>query len=170
VFIELAREQPNGPLKSDIAVVGSGPAGMALALRLEALGRNVLILESGGFDYSEAVQELNDGDDVSGRTNYLRTSRVRIFGGTSFAWAGWCAPLDSIDFESRSWIKDGEWPISSADLAKHYRDAAALCELSDGQFETPYWKRKRGQPELDWKGGEWSTAYFQLSPPTRFGS
>ena len=38
------------PKQADFCVVGSGPAGMTLALELEHHGRSVLLLEGGGLN------------------------------------------------------------------------------------------------------------------------
>ena len=169
MFIDLGKERPGGPLKTDIAVVGSGPAGLTIARRLQSLGRDALLLESGTFGYTKRAQALNDGDDALGRTSYLRTSRVRAFGGTSFHWVGWCAPLDPVDFAERAWIKHSGWPISKADLTSYYAAASEICELDKLGFEVERWAKLRKQQPLSWNGDEFSTAYFQLSPPTRFG-
>jgi choline dehydrogenase-like flavoprotein len=169
MFIDLAKERPGGPLKADVAVVGSGPAGLTIARRLQSLGRDVLLLESGTFGYKKTVQALNDGDDALGRTNHLRTSRIRAFGGTSFYWGGWCAPLDPVDFAERAWIKHSGWPISKADLTSYYAAASEICELDKLGFEVEQWAELRKQQPLSLNGDEFSTTYFQLSPPTNFG-
>src|SRR2546422_1471459 len=169
MFIDLGKERPGGPLKTDIAVVGSGPAGLTIARRLQSLGRDALLLASGTCGYTKRAQTLNDGDDALGRTSYLRTSRVRAFGGTSFHWVGWCAPLDPVDFAERAWIKHSGWPISKADLTSCYAAASEICELDKLGFEVERWAKLRKQQPLSWNGDEFSTAYFQLSPPTRFG-
>src|SRR5690242_6713887 len=113
MFIDLAKDKPASPLQA--AVVGSGPAGLTLARRLQSLGREVLVLESGTLTYSVAAQQLNDGDDALGRTAYLRNSRISAFGGTSYHWGGCCRVLDAVDFTERDWIKHSGWPISLAD-------------------------------------------------------
>ena len=169
MFIDLANEKPSGPLRTDVAIVGSGPAGLTLARRLQFLGREVLLLESGTLGYSDTAQQLNDGDDASGRNLYLRSSRIRAFGGTSFHWRGWCRVLDPVDFTERAWIKYSGWPISTTDLTSYYPEAAEILDLSSPEFEIEKWSKLRNQLPLSWGDGEFSTAYFQLSPPTRFG-
>src|SRR5687768_3363931 len=124
MFIDLAEEKPGRKLSADIAIVGSGPAGLSVARRLESFGKSVVVIESGTLGYSAAAQELNNGGDAWGRQHYVRASRVRAFGGTSFHWGGWCRTLDLIDFERRNWINHSGWPISKADLASYYTEAA----------------------------------------------
>ncbi len=168
MFIDLAKTKISAPLKVDIVIVGSGPAGLALAIRLQSLGRDVLLLESGTFDYSDAAQDLNDGEDAMGRTHYLRTSRIRAFGGTSFHWGGHCGELDPIDFTERNWIKHSGWPISKADLVPYYSAARPVCNLDPAGFDTEKWSKLRDQPTFSFKDGDFSTPYFQVQP-TRFG-
>jgi choline dehydrogenase-like flavoprotein len=43
-------------LEADICIVGAGAAGLTLALELEAPGRRVLLVESGGFEPDATVQ------------------------------------------------------------------------------------------------------------------
>ena len=80
-------------LETDICVVGGGPAGIALALRLtETTNLEVVLLESGGLDAEAPAQELNDGDNVGLDYYDLTTTRHRVLGGSSHKWAGWCRP------------------------------------------------------------------------------
>jgi len=45
---DLSKGAPDGPLRADICVIGSGPAGATAAADLAAAGKDVLILEEGG--------------------------------------------------------------------------------------------------------------------------
>ena len=47
---------------AEVVVVGSGAAGISLALELESLGRSVVLLEAGEEQYTEDSQELYSGD------------------------------------------------------------------------------------------------------------
>ena len=169
MFVDLASHKVSPAVRTDVAIVGSGPAGLSLARRLEAQGHEVLLIESGSLSYSDAAQELNSGEDAAGMDYYVRGSRIRAFGGTSFHWSGWCAAFERTDFEHRSWIPRSGWPISARDLTPYYAEAAGICELDGPHFITEKWAAQRDQPALRWKGEEFGTSYFQLSPPTRFG-
>jgi choline dehydrogenase-like flavoprotein len=169
VFVDLLNDRVGATMRTDVAIVGSGPAGLSLARRLEAHGHDVLLIESGSMSYSDAAQDLNNGEDAAGRDHYARGTRIRAFGGTTFHWAGWCAALDPTDFEQRSWIAHSGWPISAADLAPYYAEATEICDLDGRHFVADKWAAQREQPVLRWKDEEFATSYFQLSPPTRFG-
>ena len=80
----------------DFTIVGTGPAGITLALKLAKKGNSVLLLEGGGYQYTEKSQQIYDGKSI--RVPYSLTgSRSRFFGGTSNHWSGLCRPLDQID-------------------------------------------------------------------------
>lgn len=67
MFIDLANDKVGASVRTDVAIVGAGPAGLTLARRLEARGHDVLVIESGSFAYSDAAQELNSGEDAGHR-------------------------------------------------------------------------------------------------------
>lgn len=165
----IATVNPNNEIKTDIVIVGSGPAGLNLAIKLADLGRDVIILESGGEQYSAEAQALNSGDDSRSRDRYLETSRIRTFGGTSFHWSGWCRPLDEEDFSKRAYIEHSGWPLTAEDLAPYYKSATRICELDREFFDIDKWESIRRQTQFKWPDNTFETAYFQLSPPTRFG-
>lgn len=101
MFVDLSTQPDGARFTGDVCIVGAGPAGITMALELSRRGVNVVLLESGGMQYEEAVQELYDGELVGHGNTDVSYSRLRQFGGTSGHWTGLCAPLDAIDFETR---------------------------------------------------------------------
>ncbi|MEM6945693.1 MAG: FAD-dependent oxidoreductase, partial [Pseudomonadota bacterium] len=81
-------------LDADICVIGSGPAGIALMRRLEAAGRDVLVVEAGGTRPTAEAQRLAAGED-DGLDYPFSEARVHAFGGTSHLWKGLCCPPDA---------------------------------------------------------------------------
>jgi len=54
-----ARKLENGSLiEGDICIIGAGAAGISMALEWMNYGYRVILLEGGGFEYDEQVQEL----------------------------------------------------------------------------------------------------------------
>lgn len=45
----------------DLVIVGGGPAGISIAREFDGTDVRVALLESGGEDYDDAAQDLNDG-------------------------------------------------------------------------------------------------------------
>ena len=78
----------NLPQMADFCVVGSGPAGMTVALELEGAGRSVLLLEGGGLERSEESQNIYKGEVIGDAYFKLDEARLRYLGGTSGHW-GW---------------------------------------------------------------------------------
>jgi choline dehydrogenase-like flavoprotein len=117
-------------IETDLCIVGSGPAGIAVAREFIGSACRVLMIESGGFDDTPEAAALNAVENV-GAPRQLDQAlvRSRIFGGTSHVWNGRCAPLDEIDFEQRSWIPFSGWPLRHADLLPYFQRAGQYLGL-----------------------------------------
>lgn len=129
----------------DIAIIGSGPAGITLA---RALGTqyDVLLLEAGGNETNATANDCLAGE-VSGLDYPLTETRARQFGGSTALWAGYCAVFDPIDFETRPWIEHSGWPFDVAELTKHYPAAAKRLHVADACFDLKTFK-EHGEPLL----------------------
>ncbi len=169
MHIDARKLEDNSILKGDICIVGAGAAGITLALELNKSNKKVILLESGGFEYDESTQQLNKGINIGQKYFPLKSSRLRLFGGTTGLWSGFCAPLDSIDFEERSWISDSGWPFSKEDLSTFYERAQKVLELGPFNYDPDYWESLLGVPKLDLNASEVYTKVWQKSPPTRMG-
>lgn len=108
-----ARNLPeNQTPTTDICSVGSGAAGVTLALELADAGMKVLLLEGGDDLYTEASRSLYAGAFTGPLDSWLDKCRLRMFGGTTNHWAGTCHTFDAIDFEARPHIAYSGRPIS----------------------------------------------------------
>ena len=129
-MIEDLSDHPNETtFETDVAIVGAGAAGITLARSLVAADVSVCLLESGGKDYEQPVQDLAKGESVGFPYYELQESRLRFFGGTTAIWGGRSALLDPIDFERRPWVADSGWPIDREALNSYYDQASALLDL-----------------------------------------
>lgn len=170
-----AREIQDGTVRrADVCVVGAGAAGISLARRLRGSGREVLLLESGGFDEDESTTALNEGG-LTGETMrffasvpHLDFMRLRWFGGTTNHWGGWCHPISPETFDVREHITDSGWPFGADHLDPWYREAQRTCQLGPYRYDAAFWsERGEGEPVLDLPS--FRATQYQLSPPTRFG-
>jgi choline dehydrogenase-like flavoprotein len=135
-----ARELEDGALiECDLCVVGAGAAGITLARAFAGTGVRVCLLESGGLEFEEQVQDLYKGQNVGLPYFDLDTCRLRLFGGTTNHWEGRCRPFDAIDFEARDWVPDSGWPITLADLEPFYRQAQEICQLGPFEYRGEDW-------------------------------
>ena len=127
----------NLPANPDICVIGSGPAGLTLALEASRLGRSVLMLES-GIDRPSAAQDLSDARIVEPRRHDPMSAAVaRRLGGTSNLWGGRSMPLDPADFVPRAFAQGATWPIAYGDLLPFYEDACLYASCGENAFTLP---------------------------------
>ncbi len=160
-------------IEVDLLIIGAGPAGITIAKQFAGTSVRVIVLESGGESYDYAAQDLNRGVITGIHAEPLDASRLRLLGGTSNHWAGWCRPFEKEDFEAREDWPESGWPISKADLNPYYDGATELCQLPRKSFDDlDYWKSQSGGKLLDklnLNDKRLLTSIFQISPPTRFG-
>lgn len=149
MLIDLARDAP-ATLETDVLLVGSGAAGLALALALDELGVQAIVLEAGGERFDKAGQEFYRAGsirpDTHGPTNMYRR---RGLGGTTAIWGGRCIPFDPIDFEDRAWIPAASWPIGYDEVAAYYPRATALCRAGAPAFDAGEALPKSPAPLVD---------------------
>lgn len=136
-LIDLRQSPPPDALEADVCVVGAGAAGLTLATELGRAGRDVVLLESGGFAPEEETQGLNDlaitGYPV--RENFM--SRARYFGGSCNLWAGRSMRLGPEDISAEADPERAGWPISHAELSEWYPAAAQVLGLPDIRLFEP---------------------------------
>ena len=132
-IIDIGSLPDNLALDADICIVGSGPAGLAIASELAGSNARVVILESGGLREDEAADALNEFESV-GQPRVATGWKTcnRIFGGTSHTWSGRCAEFDDIDYAHRDWVPHSGWDLGRADLAPFIRRAARHLGLESG--------------------------------------
>lgn len=166
-FVDAHEIPPGATLACDLCIVGAGAAGIALARQFHGTGRTVSVIESGGLGMEIGSQALNDGV-VRGEglpADYLTTTRLRMFGGTTMAWMGYCRPLDEIDFEAKPWSPDyPAWPFRREALIPYYDRAAALVQIPAFFRQGPEKRNLKGD------GVPVVALPFAISPPTRFGT
>jgi len=155
IFQDVAAFNSSG-FSPQVGIIGSGPAGISLALQLEKHGIPNLIFEAGGYDYTPSVQDAYQGKVIGDPYFDLAGARLRYFGGSSGHWAGWCRPLDEVDFEPRKGFKNSGWPIRKKDLDPYTRATDAILELEPLQADVPVNQHLR-------------EVFLQFSPPVRFG-
>lgn len=123
----------------DICIVGSGPAGVILAIDLAKAGYSTLIVESGFHPEGEAYDERIDQLEVfqnRGNVNYpILESRFRGLGGTANLWTGRCPRLYPLDFEINAFTPDGvKWPLTYQEIEPYYGKAETTLRVRGGKL------------------------------------
>ena len=122
-----------------VLIVGSGAAGLSIALKLEKLGIPSTIVEGGELDYTYDSQEIYQGEiESKHKLPYgLDGSRLRYLGGSTNCWARLCGELDEEDFLPREWIPLSGWPIRKKDLSKYYDEAGLFFHVDRNKIKKP---------------------------------
>ena len=137
--------------KVDAVVVGSGAAGSAIAARLAAGGKQVVILEAGperGNDdlVSSAIwaRRLKWGGDPvieegENPVGHVFNAGYCVGGAAMHHFAVW-PRLHAEDFQSRSLYDEGaDWPISYDDIRPYYDEVQEECGIA-GDAEREIWR------------------------------
>jgi len=170
MHIDARKIENNSIIKGDICIVGAGASGISIAMEWINSPYKVILLEGGGFEYDDKVQELYNGK-VTGQNYFpLKSTRLHQFGGTTGLWAGACSTLDEIDFMKRDWVQYSGWPISKEDLNPYYERAHVNLDLGKFEYDLDYWRRINPlfkplplNDESIWN------KIWHFSPPSRFG-
>jgi choline dehydrogenase-like flavoprotein len=132
----------NSLIEGDICIIGSGAAGISIALEWINTPYKIILLEGGGFEYEDRVQELYRGQ-TSGQNYYpLKAAHLHYFGGTTGHWGGLCSTFDPIAFQKRDWIDHSGWPFTDKELLEYYKRAHSVLELGTYEFDLSYWQKQ----------------------------
>lgn len=158
-------------IEGDICIVGAGAAGISMALEWVNTPYKVILLEGGGFQVEQDVQDLYRGKTTGQRYYPLQSARLHYFGGTTGHWAGFCSLYDPIDFRKRDWVPHSGWPIKRENLDLFYERAQKILELGPYQYDLMYWQKQNASlVPLPFDAQVIWNKVWQFSPPTRFGT
>ena len=160
----------------DLCIVGTGPAGIILALEYQKLqpAHRVLLIEYGA-DGMSPRNRLDDSIKIVETKNHHLPYECtnKGLGGSSASWGGRCVMYDEIDFKQRK-IMDGQctWnPDLLQESRRHANQAAAYFECGDARFnlnEIPEFAGSRIAEGF--QSGEVTDSVIERwSMPTRFG-
>jgi hypothetical protein len=133
-------------------IVGSGPAGISMALGLEKKKIECLIIEAGGLNSSTKNIPYLKGVFIGDSDyNTLENSRGRQFGGTGNYWGGNCNPIQEDEFS--------DWPIAKTDLDKYINGAKKILNIKK-KFFLEKFSDNLNLYNLDWSDVKFGEKYF----------
>jgi choline dehydrogenase-like flavoprotein len=165
-----AHTVPSGTtIETELCIVGAGAAGIALAREFIDSPFRVTLLESGGMEFDPDTQQLYEGQSIGLPFDDLMVCRLRLFGGTTGHWGGYCLPLDPIDFEERDEFPYHGWPFPKSHLDPWYARAQDVCQLGPYDYRPSSWGIPPGKIPSPFTGPHFETKLLQENP-VRFGT
>ena len=136
MLIDAETLQNDQIIQVDVAVVGSGPAGIVLSLELAKSGHSVALFESGRLNFNKASQQLGDADQFDPNFHApMADCTRRQLGGTSTIWGGRCLPYDPVDFDQRKHIAHADWPVTYDDLSAYFQRTCDYFFCGQAEFD-----------------------------------
>jgi choline dehydrogenase-like flavoprotein len=169
MIIDARQGAVSSRLDCDLCIVGGGAAGLTIAHELADTKLSICLLEGGGLRMEPRAQSLLAGETAESPYPPLHTVRVSALGGSMHVWAGWCRPLDPIDFEARVAVPHSGWPFGFDELLPHYERAHALLGLGPFDYDASAWERASGGARLPLDERGFSSILFRRAP-VNFGA
>lgn len=150
MLFDLAEGTPDLSKTYDVCILGSGAAGITLAVRLGRAGKRVALCEGGGLDYEDASQNVYAGSTVGDPYFDLDIARLRYFGGSTNHWGGYCRSFEPTDF-NRGYIgEEYRWPIPHDDIQSYLPEACEIVEI-DPDYRDRLIDEQLGLRQVDFK-------------------
>jgi len=136
MLIDANRLGDDTEIRSDVTVVGAGPAGIVMALELAAGGLDVALVDSGGTRYSKAAQQLGDTPHLDPRRHApMSECTRRQLGGATVIWGGRCLPFDPVDFDEREFVPHSRWPVTYDELRPFFQRTCDYFVCGRSEFD-----------------------------------
>jgi choline dehydrogenase-like flavoprotein len=126
-----------GATHAEVAIVGAGAVGIALAIRLAGRVGRIVLIEAGGTRFKPAHHlSFFKAEQIDDRRHApTELYRRRMLGGTTSVWGGRCIPFDPEDF-APACGRPG-WPITFTEFYPHVPDALAFLDAGVPEFSAP---------------------------------
>ena len=134
-----------------VLIIGSGPAGLTLALELEKKNIKTVIIEAGGEEYNNKSQSFYKINTEGVALKDISNSRLRQFGGTSAIWGGWSKPLSDLDFKN--------FGLNPNQIKKYQKKTCEILSI-DNSFRESAINEDFNQIEFQYSGVRFYEKYF----------
>ena len=125
----------------EILIIGSGPAGISTALKLEQYKIKSLIIEAGDIEQKEDANLFLDGKVIGNSYPDLSSLRMRQFGGTSGHWGGSCNYFTTDDLK--------KWPIDLEQVSIYFNETKDILEIKSDFYNQNFSNNLRNYNLLD---------------------
>lgn len=127
---------PEPARKPDVAIVGAGAVGIALAVQLARAGLQVTVIEGGPASPPVDYRKANKAGSTGRAHLGLLDGRMKALGGTTRLWGGQLMAFGENDLAAGTYEGKPGWPIAPEDLARATAKALELlripADLRDG--------------------------------------
>ena len=120
----------DGPIKTQVCILGAGTSGIFLAKLLSADGVHVVLLEAGD-KVGKSPGQIGEICEQKG-VNYRGANNGRCFGigGTSALWGGQMIGLMSSDVGYRNNASIEAWPIDYDEIELYYSKVCSTLGIN----------------------------------------
>ena len=121
-------------MEVDVAIIGAGPVGLAIATRLMGRVGRIALIEAGGahFEPTQNLEFFKAAEIDDSRHLPTELNRRRMLGGTTSVWGGRCIPFDPEDFAPA--LERPGWPIAFTDVDAHIAKALEFLDAGKPAF------------------------------------
>ena len=120
---------PPAARRPDVAIVGAGATGIALAVMLARQGLSVTLIEGGPAQPPVNFRKANQAQSSGRKHLGIDEGRMKALGGTTRLWGGQLMAFGPGDLTGATYPGKPGWPISHADLAAATRRALDLLRI-----------------------------------------
>ncbi len=117
----------------------------------------------------DQAAELNQGASLGVPYSGLVQGRARVLGGTTELWHGQCMRLHDIDLRERPWIGGSGWPLTLADLDRHYVAAERWLGLTGNSYGSERWDDHPNLAPIAWDPTHLLHDFTEYAPRPRLG-
>jgi choline dehydrogenase-like flavoprotein len=126
----------NAWVDTDICIIGSGAAGLAIANEFLSQNIGVFLVESGGNLTEPETQGLYRSEVVGLPHRGTHEGRFRTLGGATTKWGGQSLPLTHFDFQKRYWVPWSGWDLTKEYLESYYQRGAKFLFTDTLNFDS----------------------------------
>ncbi len=118
----------------DLCIVGTGAAGLCLAMQFAGTQYRVAVLEAGRRKINAQDQAVYESEFPAQPHGGSMHGRFRVFGGSTTRWGGQALPFNPIDFRARDWVPHSGWPVAAEEITGYYPAAGRFMLVGEGDY------------------------------------